>query len=750
MPRATFPRLFFVSALFAGCTDESTVAPSSGLHDESGVPSQESGVAKGVALNDAASNGGATVVAADPQPESGDAEDERPANRLIHEKSPYLLQHARNPVDWYPWGEEAFAKAKAEDKPVFLSIGYSTCFWCHVMERESFEDEVVAKYLNEHFVAIKVDREERPDVDATYMSYVQAVTGRGGWPMTVFLTEARIPFYGGTYYPPTRREGMPGFMDVLVEIDRAWREDRAQLLSQADMIVETLKARAEGGLGEGLLKPALLSVAYDNYRAEFDDRYGGTRRAPKFPAPMMLRLLLRYEQRTGEARALEMVEKTLLSMADGGIYDQLGGGFARYSTDEKWRVPHFEKMLYSQGMLARVYTEAWQRTKDPRYEEVVRGILDYVLRDMRTDGGGFASAEDAETEGEEGRFYTWTPAEMHAVLGDELAEVAIQAYGVTEAGDLDGRSVLRRKDFEGVDPAKLEEARSLLFTARAERTRPIRDDKVLTSWNALMISAFATAGRAFREPRYLAAATAAAVFVRDHLIDDEGWVHRRYRDGEVIGPGFLDDHAYLAAACLDLYEATFAIEWFDLGRKITEDAVVRFGDEETGAFFETSTASETLITRARSAADDALPAAGAVLAMNLLRLSDALADPTPKERAQRCLRAYAQSMEQVPLAYVELLNAFAWSLEPPREIVFAGELGAPDLDALVDHFYTGFTPFRVLAHAPTDAAVRDALAERLPIVAERVPVDGRAAAYWCENYTCRAPVTEPGELFRLK
>jgi len=739
MSNATLIVAIVVSALPLGCSDESTVLPSSSVNGEEEV----SGAGDEPPVNENHNAGGAHG-AAEEAVEEGH---KHPANRLANEKSPYLLQHAYNPVDWYPWGDEAFAKAREEDKPVFLSIGYSTCFWCHVMERESFENEEIAKYLNEHYISIKVDREERPDVDSTYMSYVQAATGRGGWPMTVLMTPDRVPFFGGTYYPPERRGGMRGFMEVLSVMNGAWRDDRSQLLDDSERVLSALRDRVDAGLGEGPLKPALLSAAFSTYDAVFDDQYGGAKRAPKFPAPMVLRFLLRYEQRTGEVRALEMVEKTLHAMADGGIYDHLGGGFSRYSTDERWLVPHFEKMLYTQGLLARVYTEAWQRTKNPRYEEVARGILDYVLRDMRTTGGAFASAEDAETEAEEGRFYTWTPKEVREVLGDELAEVAIKAYGMTEFGHLEGRSVLHRKAFDEVDAGQLEEARSKLFEARSERIRPIRDDKVLTAWNGLMISAFAMAGRVFGEPRYLTAATEAAEFVRDQLIDDEGRVLRRYRDGEVLGPGFLDDHAYLAAAYLDLYEATFDFQWFDLGRTITESATVRFGDDETGSFFDTSTDSETLITRGRSASDSALPAAGAVQVTNLIRLSDALADPIPKERAMRCLRAYALSMERVPLGYVELLNAFGWSLEPPREIVFAGELGAPDLDALVDHFYSEFTPYRVLAHAPVDETTRDQRAERLPIVADRTPQDGQAAAYWCENYTCRAPVTDPVELF---
>ena len=666
-------------------------------------------------------------------------------NRLIDEKSVYLQQHAYNPVDWYPWGDEAFEKAREEDKPIFLSIGYSTCHWCHVMERESFEDEEIAAYLNEHFVSVKVDREERPDVDSIYMNYVTGVRGSGGWPLTAFLTPSRIPFFGATYFPPRRKGRSPGFLDVIQMIDAQWKDNRDALLANNERVLELLEARTEVFGDSGEIDDALFDAAYKDYAEAFDFQFGGSRGAPKFPAPMMMSYLLRYESLTGERRALELVEKTLISMADGGIHDLLGGGFARYSVDARWLVPHFEKMLYTQGLLARVYAEAWQRTKNPRFEEVARGILDYVLRDMRVEGGMFAAAEDADSEGEEGLFYTWTPAEMRAALGDEFGEVAIRLFGATEKGHLDGRSVLHRAAFDDVDPRVVADISKKLFDARAVRERPLRDDKVVTAWNGLMISAFAFCGRVFREPRYVAAAQEAASSVLDKLHAD-GRLIRRYRAGEARGDGFLDDYAFFSQALLDLYEADFDGRWLLTGAALTDKAVELFGDDDGVTFYDTAEGGEALLVRPRDGADGALPAGPAVLCKNLVRLSDWMIDEERKERALACLNAYADSMRRAPQGFTEMLNAALWALEPPREVVFAGEAGSDGVAALVDAYYQDFHPHRVLALAPADDAERDRLAARFGVIRDKTMIDGKAAAYVCENYTCHAPVTDPALL----
>ncbi len=675
---------------------------------------------------------------------------ERTPNRLVHEKSVYLAQHAYNPVDWFPWGEEAFEVAKAQGRPIFLSIGYSTCHWCHVMERESFENEEIAAYLNENFVAIKVDREERPDVDGIYMTYVTAQTGHGGWPLSVFLTLDRRPFFGGTYYPPRPHRGMPGFLDVLKGVRRAWDERRDEIERSTAGIQRFLEAssRAPGRPGE--LSPLVLDRAYEAFAARFDERNGGTTGAPKFPAPLLMNLLLRYEHRTGDARALAMMTTTLDAMARGGMRDHLGGGFARYSTDASWLVPHFEKMLYDNAQLARAYAEAWQRTKEPRYESVAREVLDYLLRDMRLEHGAFATAEDADSDGEEGLFYTWTPVEVREVLGDELGAEAIEAFGVTEDGHVEGRSVLHASSFDRVDAERLAEAKAGLLAARSGRVRPRRDDKVLADWNGLAVSAFAFCGRAFDEPRYVVAARDAARFVLAELRTGDGALRRRFRDGEAAITGHLSDYAFLAQGLIDLYEADFDRAWLDAAGDLTRVMNERFLDEETGTFFDVEPAPD-LIVRPRVAADGAVPSGTAVAVKNLLRLSVLLADEKMRERAEGCLRAWAPAMEQSPLGYAELVNALDLALAPPREIVFAGERGAADVQALVRTFYRRFTPNRAVAFAEADAFAETVAGgnSALELLAGKRPIDGKAAAYVCERYACKVPVTDPAALDAL-
>ncbi|MBI4878832.1 MAG: thioredoxin domain-containing protein [Planctomycetes bacterium] len=667
------------------------------------------------------------------------------ANRLLREKSAYLRQHAYNPVDWHPWGEEAFARAHEEDKPVFLSIGYSTCHWCHVMERESFENEEIAAYLNEHFVSIKVDREERPDVDAIYMAYVTARTGSGGWPMSVFLTPERVPFFGGTYFPPDDGLGRPGFKRLLEALKGAWDSDRERIVRSGEDVTRYLEARGALLLGRGDIEPDLIEDAVERCRQGFDHAHGGEAGAPKFPAPMTLALLLRHEYRTGDDTALEMVVKTLDAMARGGIHDQLGGGFARYSVDAQWLVPHFEKMLYGNALLARIYCEAYQRTGAERFAAVVRGILDYLLRDMRLAGGAFAAAEDADSEGAEGLFYTWTPDEIRAVLGADLAQEAIAAFGVTEEGHVDGRSVLHLTDAADAGAGRLAEAKRRLLAARARRARPLRDDKVVTAWNGLAISAFAFCGRALDEARYVVAAEEAAAFLLDRLQED-GRLLRRYSEGEARFPGGLEDHAHLVQGLLDLYEADFDLRWLEEAERLSECMLALFSDEESGTFFDAEAGAADLLVRPRDATDGATPSGTAVAVKNLLRLSHLLASAELRKRAGRCLEAYGASLRNSPLAFPELLTAAAMYLEPPREAVFAGTRGAADLEALVAAYYREFRPFRVLALAEAGAAARPPDALVLELIEGKTPVRGQAAVYLCQDYTCFSPVTDPAEL----
>ena len=529
------------------------------------------------------------------------------ANHLAEESSPYLLQHAHNPVDWYPWGEEAFARAREEDRPIFLSIGYSACHWCHVMAHESFGDERVAAILNEHFVSIKVDREERPDIDRIYMTAVQAMTGRGGWPMSVFLTPAGRPFYAGTYYPPERREGLPAFTDVLQSVIEAWEHRREQVLEGGDAVVRVLERvyARETPLGEPrALTHELLRSAQAALISRVDRAHGGWGTAPKFPQPLALEFLLRRHALTDEATLLAIVEDTLLAMARGGVYDQLGGGFHRYSVDDEWLVPHFEKMLYDNAQLARVYLHAWQVTGRPLFEAVVRETLDFLLREMADPAGGFYSALDADTEGREGRYYVWTPQEIRDVLGTDRAIDFSQAYGLTAGGNFEGANVLTYVGDE-VERPDLAPLREDLRRAREGRTRPAADDKVLTSWNGLAMAAFAEAGRALDEPRYLEAAERAAGFLLEHLRRPDGRLLHAWRRGRAGTDGFLEDYTHLAEGLLALYAATFEARWFHEAQGLMEHVIARFAADV--GFYDTDAAHEGLIVRPRELEDNVIP-----------------------------------------------------------------------------------------------------------------------------------------------
>ena len=647
-------------------------------------------------------------------------------NRLADETSPYLLQHKDNPVDWYPWGEEALSRARDEDRPLLVSIGYSACHWCHVMERESFEDPAVAALMNEHFVCIKVDREERPDVDAIYMDAVQAMTGHGGWPLNAFLTPDGVPFYAGTYYPPAPRQNMPSWPMVLEGIARAWREQRDEITGSSERIVERLRASAAIQAPDAELDPASLDAAQAVLRRTYDADWGGWGGAPKFPAASVIELLLRRGER-------QMALHTLRRMATGGMYDQVGGGFARYSVDNRWLVPHFEKMLYDNALLARAYLHGFQVSGEPFFERVARETLDWALRELLQPEGGFASALDADSEGVEGRFYVWRLDDVRAALPPELAEVAIEHFGMTEAGNFEGANIPVRAT---PDPERLAEIKAGLLAAREQRVRPGLDDKRLTAWNALMISALADAGAALGEPRYLEAARAAAEFIGRELRGPDGRLLRTYNRGTAHLNAYLEDHAFLLEALLTLYEATFESRWFADAVQVAEEILERFADTERGGFFSTATDHEPLIARRKELEDAPIPSGSSAAAFGLLRLARLTGEARYEEAALGVIRLLHTLAPQHPNAFGHLLQAIDFHVADVREVALVG----PGREPLEDVLREEFRPHVVLA-AGESADV--------PLLEGRTPVDGRAAAYVCEHFTCQRPVTEPDELRAL-
>jgi hypothetical protein len=683
-------------------------------------------------------------------------------NRLANEKSPYLLQHAHNPVDWHPWGPDAFDKARAENKPIFLSIGYSTCHWCHVMERESFENERIAEQLNRDFVSIKVDREERPDVDRIYMTFVQATTGSGGWPMSVWLTPELKPFFGGTYFPPEDRWGHPGFGSVLSQIAQAWRTDRAQIEDSAQKVVEQLRQHvAITGGGAARIDPGMLDSGFYVFRRTFDSRLGGFGEAPKFPRPSVHNFLLRYFARTRNQEALDMVLLTLREMAKGGMDDQLGGGFHRYSVDERWFVPHFEKMLYDQAQLAISYLEAFQITADAQYAAVARRIFDYVLRDMTDSEGGFYSAEDADSVVDpahpeikgEGAFYIWSEQEIRALLPGDLDDRFCRTYGVLPGGNVahdphgefTGKNIL----YQAQPPEGLEDAERILLGARSKRIRPGLDDKILTSWNGLMISAFALGGAVLDESRYSAAARRAAEFLIARAYNPQtGELLRRYRKGDAAIPGFLDDYAMFAQGLLDLYEAQFDFRHLDLAIRLTEKMRGLFEDREHGAFFSSPAGDATLVMRIKDDYDGAEPSGNSVAVMNLLRLAQITNRDDFRESAERALAALRSRVSNVPAAVPQLLAACEFYLGEPRQIILAGERAAADTQALAKVVHSRFLPNRILLLVDSPDT-RRALAAAIPTIEAMQPQNGRASAYVCRNYTCQLPVSEAARLIEL-
>lgn len=680
-------------------------------------------------------------------------------NRLIHEKSPYLLQHAYNPVDWYPWSEEAFEKAKREEKPIFLSIGYSTCHWCHVMERESFEDEEVARVLNRDFVAIKVDREERPDVDHVYMTVCQAMTGQGGWPLTVLMTPEKKPFFAGTYFPKRSKYGRTGLLEILERVADAWKRKRTDLLQAGNRVTEAIRGNMDPAV-RGELSEEMLTGAYEHLSDQFDERYGGFGQSPKFPRPHDFLFLLRHWKRTGEERALQMVEKTLEAMRRGGIYDHVGFGFSRYSVDDRWHTPHFEKMLYDNALLAVAYLEAYQVTGKEAYARVAREIFTYVLRDMTSPEGGFYSAEDADSEGEEGKFYLWTPEEIREVLGAGMGRLFCECYGVTDAGNFEGKNILHQIGISlsavaarhgmGMDELeqKLEEARRKLFQAREQRVRPHRDDKILTSWNALMIVALSRGARVLGERRYADAAEGAARFILKTLRRGDGRLLARYRDGEAAIPAFLDDYAFLAWGLIELYEATLRVEYLRRAADLAREMLDLFGDDRGGGLFFSGKDGEELLTRPKELYDGATPSGNSVAGYMLLRLSRILADPELEREAERQLAAFAATVRQMPMAYTFYLTAVQFALGPTREIVVAGPPSRADTRRMLEMVGRAFLPDAVWVYRPEGEQAPE-VEELIPYVREHRAVDGKAAAYVCENYACREPVTDPEELRML-
>ncbi|GIM45115.1 thioredoxin domain-containing protein [Collibacillus ludicampi] len=680
-------------------------------------------------------------------------------NRLIHEKSPYLLQHAYNPVDWFPWSQEAFEKAKRENKPIFLSVGYSTCHWCHVMERESFEDEEVAELLNRHFVAIKVDREERPDVDHIYMTVCQAMTGHGGWPLTVFLTPEKKPFFAGTYFPKHGRYGHSGLIEILTQIAKLWKEDRERLIRSSERLTEALQPRF-GASNEGKLSEEILHQAFQMFCDHFDTRYGGFSDAPKFPTPHNLTFLLRYWKQTGKTKALAMVEKTLEAMHRGGIYDHLGYGFARYSTDDKWLVPHFEKMLYDNALLAIAYLEAFQVTGKETYARIAREIFTYILRDMTSPDGGFYSAEDADSEGVEGKFYVFTPAEIKHVLGEKEGTLFCRYYDVTEKGNFEGTSILNIIHTDPVSivreaglsveqlESQMEGFRQKLFAYREKRIHPHKDDKILTAWNGLMIAALAKGAQILQDPSYEEAAKRAVSFIQKHLVRDDGRLLARYRDGEAAFLAYLDDYAFLTWGLLELYEASFSAEYLGLAKHYTEEMVRLFWDDREGGFYLNGSDAEQLLARPKEVYDGALPSGNSVAALNLLRLARITGETRLEELAQKQIQAFSGNVGSYPPGYTHFLMALQFAYYPGKEIVVAGSRDAEDTKRMLRAVHQVFLPQAVRLFRPEGPEAREI--ERLvPFIKEQKAIEGRATAFVCENYACKSPTTDVEQFMTL-
>jgi len=675
------------------------------------------------------------------------------ANHLINETSPYLVQHANNPVDWYPWGQEALRRAREEDKPIFLSIGYSACHWCHVMERESFEDPNIGWIMNQSFINIKVDREERPDIDSIYMMAVQAMTGRGGWPLSVFLTPEGEPFYGGTYFPPAERHGMPGFSQVLGAISEIYRNRRGDVERSVERITSAIRGASQSGQSTEPLTADILSTAYEGLKDNFDSENGGFGTAPKFPQPMILEFLLRYYHRTRDPQVLNMVETSLDHMAQGGIYDHLGGGFHRYSTDSFWLVPHFEKMLYDNALLSRLYLNAYQISGKPLYSSIAQETLDYVLREMKDPQGGFYSTQDADSEGEEGKSFVWTPDEMEKAAGPQVATVLQKYFGVTHDGNFEGRSILYRAQDTaevaqdlGLEPTELlamvEMGKASLLEARGQRIPPATDTKILTSWNGLMLYSLARGALILHREDYLQAAIANASFILQNMRDGQRLL-RTYKDGQAKLKGYLEDYACLAEGLLALYEGTFDRTWLGEAQSLAQQMMDLFWDEEEGIFYDTGLDHESLLVRPRDISDNAMPCGNSMAADVLLRLSVLTGDSVYARRAESALQSVRGYIGRIPQGAGHWLGALDFYVSSPPEIAVIGPKEAAATQALLDCIYRTYLPNKILAgYNPLDA---DSYPD-IPLLEDKDMRNGSPTVFVCQNYVCQQPVTEPGAL----
>ncbi|MFQ5929312.1 MAG: thioredoxin domain-containing protein [Acidobacteriota bacterium] len=682
------------------------------------------------------------------------AEQPKHTNHLVDASSPYLLQHAHNPVDWYPWGEEALRAAREQDRPILLSIGYSSCHWCHVMEHESFEDEETAKLMNENFINIKVDREERPDVDAIYMNFVQMTTGSGGWPLTVFLAPDQVPLYGGTYFPPEDSYGRPGFKRVLKSLAEAYRNRRHELEKNREETIQRLKQAAQWSTTEGQLDEKLMQDSYSKLLHQFDNRHGGFGGSPKFPSAMALAFLLRYYKRTGTGAALDMVKLSLEEMARGGIYDQLGGGFHRYSVDERWLTPHFEKMLYDNAVLSRVYLEAYQVTGNPYYREIVRETLGYVQREMTDPAGGFYSAQDADSEGEEGKFYVWAPSEVEAVLGKEDAKIFDEYYDVTSSGNFEGKNILHhRMELKGLSRSmemsveelkkRLDQACRKLLKAREERIKPGLDDKCLAAWNGMMLTAFAEAAFALNDGTFLKTTLGNAEFLTSKMLV-EGRLVRSWKQGKAQLNAYLEDYALVIEGLLATYQACGDVRWLEHARRLIQLQFDLFQDEQNGDFYFTSSDHESLLVRQKEYMDNATPSGNSVSCLNLLRLALLFGKKDYRDQAERMLRQASGVLSQYPLAFAYWLQALDFLFGPVQEIAAVGEQS--ERAALLQPVRQRFLPNKVLAVMET---ADTELGQKIPLLQDKATIDSRATVYVCQNYTCQRPATTVEEVERV-
>jgi len=689
------------------------------------------------------------------------------ANKLINERSPYLLQHAYNPVDWHAWNDEAFEKARKEDKPIFLSIGYSTCHWCHVMEHESFEDSTVAQLMNDAFVCIKVDREERPDIDNIYMTVCQMMTGSGGWPLTIVMTPDKKPFFAATYIPKETRFNRMGMIELIPRIADVWQNRRQEVLQSADKITAGLRRSSEHAESGRQLSDITLTAAFDDLKGSFDDRHGGFGAQRKFPIPHNLLFLLRYWDRTGEDRALSMVEQTLAAMRLGGIFDHVGYGFHRYSTDPQWLLPHFEKMLYDQALIAMAYTEAYQVTGKQECANTARETFSYVLRDMTSPNGGFYSAEDADSEGEEGKFYVWTDTEVRDILDADEAEAFTSAYNIQPEGNFKEestghatgtniphftKSLAEIAKEMGVEELHLSEvlkrSRVKLFEHREKRIHPLKDDKILTDWNGLMIAALSKAAQVFNDEEYLTAATRSADFLLDSMRTDGGALLHRYREGSAEIDGYVDDYAFLIWGLIELYETTFDVKYLRAAIELNGYLIEHFWDESEGGFFFTADDSEELIHRTKDIYDGAVPSGNSVGMLNLLRLGKITADASLEQRAAQLAETFSGSVSRSPSNFTQMMIALDFATGSSYEVVIVGKPDSKDTKDMLAALTSQYAPNKVVLLKPTDQSKPD-IAELAEYTGNHSSIDGKSTAYVCLNYNCKLPTTDPDEMLRL-